>query len=362
VPPPGVVVDHSPASTRTYVGSPSLAVLPDGTYVASHDLFGSGTTSDKTVVFASRDRGVTWSRLAEIDGQWWSTLFVHDRALYLIGTTRELGQVAIRRSNDGGRSWTTPDGPRTGLLTPNKGFHCAPTPVVEHAGRIWRAFEDTRGGSGTERWKAVVVSAPDKADLLDAKSWTFSHDVQGSTTWLDGKFANWLEGNVVVTPDGRLFDILRVNTKSNTEHAALVHVAPDGVATSFDPAADFVDFPGGSKKFTIRYDPRSKIYWTLADVLPRGYEGDHTDDVRNTLALVSSPDLAHWTERSVVLHHADLHKHGFQYADWQIDGDDLVVVVRTAFDDDTGGAHSFHDANYLTFHRIKDFRSAHGSR
>lgn len=37
---PGVIIDHSPASSGRYVGSPSLAVLPDGTYVASHDFFG----------------------------------------------------------------------------------------------------------------------------------------------------------------------------------------------------------------------------------------------------------------------------------------------------------------------------------
>lgn len=29
---PGVVIDHSPASSKSYIGSPSLAVLPDGTY------------------------------------------------------------------------------------------------------------------------------------------------------------------------------------------------------------------------------------------------------------------------------------------------------------------------------------------
>ena len=50
-------------------------------------------------------------------------------------------------------------------------------------------------------------------------------------------------------------------------------------------------------------------------------------------------------------------RHGFQYVDWLFDGDDLVVVSRTAFDDAEGGAHNYHDANYLTFHRVKDFRS-----
>jgi hypothetical protein len=78
--------------------------------------------------------------------------------------------------------------------------------------------------------------------------------------------------------------------------------------------------------------------------------------IRNTLALVSSPDLRSWTERAVILHHLDRARHAFQYVDWLFDGDDLIAVSRTAYDDDTGGAHTAHDANYLTFHRIVGFR------
>jgi hypothetical protein len=44
---------------------------------------------------------------------------------------------------------------------------------------------------------------------------------------------------------------------------------------------------------------------------------------------------------------------GFQYADWQFDGDDLIYLVRTSYD----GGHNYHDANRITFHRIEDFRT-----
>ena len=73
---PGVIIDHSPASTQRFIGSPSLAILPSGSYVASHDFFGPGTPNNQTVVFASKDKGLTWTRLAELKGQWWSSLFV----------------------------------------------------------------------------------------------------------------------------------------------------------------------------------------------------------------------------------------------------------------------------------------------
>jgi len=39
-----------------------------------------------------------------------------------------------------------------------------------------------------------------------------------------------------------------------------VRISDDGKSASFDPARDHIDFPGGAKKFTIRYDERTKRY------------------------------------------------------------------------------------------------------
>src|SRR5262245_14124619 len=75
---PGVVIDHVPAASGTYVGSPSIAILPTGEYIASHDLFGPQSNEHKsatTRIFRSRDRGESWSHVADIDGAFWSTLF-----------------------------------------------------------------------------------------------------------------------------------------------------------------------------------------------------------------------------------------------------------------------------------------------
>jgi hypothetical protein len=63
---------------------------------------------------------------------------------------------------------------------------------------------------------------------------------------------------------------------------------------------------------------------------------------------------------SVVLLHPDSEKHAFQYVDWLFEGDDIIAVSRTAYDDGQGGAHRAHDANYLTFHRIANFRQSAG--
>ncbi|HYW78576.1 MAG TPA: hypothetical protein VE890_03330, partial [Thermoguttaceae bacterium] len=128
---------------------------------------------------------------------------------------------------------------------------------------------------------------------------------------------------------------------------------------SFDPTTDFVDLPGGAKKFTIRFDSQSKAYWSLVNpAMPIArLQQRKATSIRNTLALMRSTDLKHWEMRCLLLYHPDVAKHGFQYPDWQFDGDDLIAAIRTAYDDGLGGAHNFHDANFLTFHRFVDFRT-----
>lgn len=355
---PGVVIDHSPAATKQYIGSPALAVLPDGTYVVSHDFFGPGSTRDRTVVFASADRGTTWRRRAEITGQWWSSLFTHRGALYLVGTSKEYGHAVIRRSTDGGATWTTPADADSGLLLADGKYHTAPVPVVAHGGRLWRAMEDAMGpGPWGQHFRAFMMSAPEDADLLRAASWTSSNRLGRDPSWLDGRFNGWLEGNAAVTPAGKVVNLLRVDCPPEGDRAALVEVSDDGRRVTFDPGSGFLRFPGGSVKFAVRFDPASKHYWSLGSIGWEAHKERRPGQVRNTLALVRSPDLRDWSVRAVVLHHPDVTKHAFQYVDWLFDGDDLIAASRTAYDDGLGGARNEHDANFLTFHRVAGFRT-----
>lgn len=355
--PPGIVVAHSPATTRQYLGSPSLAILPDGSLAASHDFFGPGSTSDTIHVHGSRDRGATWQRLSETKG-FWSSLFVHRRALYLLGTSRQDGFVVIRRSTDGGCSWTDPNTPGTGLLLADGRYHCAPMPVIEHDGRLWRAMEDTSGPGGWGSYfQSFMMSVHADSDPLDRRNWTFSNRLGRDPRWLDGQFGGWLEGNAVVTPDGGVVNVLRADFRKPDELAAVISVSADAKAASFDPAHGFIAFPGGCKKFTIRRDPRDGTYWSLANWVPASQRGGNVERTRNTLALLHSADLRRWDVRCVLLHHPDRERHGFQYADFQFDGPDLLGLVRTASDDAAGGAHSAHDANFITFHRWSNFRT-----
>ena len=59
---PGVVIAHSPKSSRVFLGSAGIVVLSDGAYLAKHDEFGPGSTektSAVTRVYRSTDRGRT---------------------------------------------------------------------------------------------------------------------------------------------------------------------------------------------------------------------------------------------------------------------------------------------------------------
>lgn len=361
--PPGTVICHYNQQDSIYVGSPSLCILPDDTYIASHDEFGPGsssTTAAVTRIYRSEDRGEHWRPVTRLDGQFWSNLFVHRGILFLMGTDKEHGNLIIRRSEDRGNTWSSPIDSITGLLRTGE-YHTAPMPVISYRGRIWRAVECARSNTDIwgKRYSAMIISAPDSADLLQAASWSVTDSLPYDSTYLDGKFGAWLEGNAVVTPDGNVADLLRVDYAPGPEYAALIRLRDSVSFDPFDPEKDFVRMPGGAKKFTVRYDSLSGRYWSLVNYVTQEWAGKQNPAwVRNTLALSSSPNLQEWTVHRTVLHHPDIAKHGFQYADWLFDGNDIVLLSRTAYDDNGTGAHNCHDANYMTFHRIKNFRKA----
>jgi len=362
---PGSVVAHSPARTRIYLGSPGLLVLPDGTYLAKHDEFGPGSNEKDnaiTRVYRSTDRGATWQQIVRVEKLFWASLFYHRGAVYMMGSSagHRHGYAVIMKSEDGGETWTTPDDENSGRLFADRSYHTAPVPVVLHDGRLWRAMEDEQGDE-RKRWsrtfRAFMMSAPEEADLLKASSWTSSDRLGHKAEYLGGRFGGWLEGNAVVTPGGEILNILRVDYRILPERAAIIRYSADGNTSYFDPERDFIAFPGGCKKFVIRRDPRDPTrYWALSNPTLPQHAGYSVERARNTLALLTSTDLREWTIKTVLLYHPSIGNHAFQYPDALIDGDDLLVLSRTAYDDGIGGAHREHDANFITFHRFGNFR------
>jgi hypothetical protein len=138
---------------------------------------------------------------------------------------------------------------------------------------------------------------------------------------------------------------------------ALAEVSADGRMEGFDPARCIVTMTGGSVKFTVRRDPRTGEYWAITNALSRDEAPANQGIVGNTLAPVRRRDLGHGTMSRLLWHHDDQKHYGSQYVDWVFDRNDLVAAARTADDDPTGGAHDFHDANLLTFFRVKNFQA-----
>ncbi len=363
---PGAIVYHVPARTMKYVGSPGIVILPDGTYLAKCDLFGPASNEyvrPTTLVFSSIDGGNTWSFKSGVKGLFWASIFHHCGSTYMMGTSRCMGHAVIVKSDDGGESWSTPRDDKSGLIIKDWS-HTAPVPVVVHEGRLWRAMEKTSGPFPWDRrFSAFMASAPEDANLLRADSWTLSERLAFDQAWLVGRSPLcdwprvWLEGNAVEAPDGGIVDVLRIDQCGEKELAAIVRIGPGGREASFDPANGFIEFPGGAKKFTIRHDPRTDRYWTMANAGPESCSGGRDPfKVRNAQTLISSSDLVNWKIERTILHHPDVKRHAFQYVDWVFEGNDIILVSRTAFDDGMGGAHDFHDANFLTFHRVRNFR------
>jgi hypothetical protein len=223
-------------------------------------------------------------------------------------------------------------------------------------------MEEVVGSKWGMNYRPFVMSAPVNSNLLLASSWTASNRIVPQASWLGKTFGGFLEGNIVVDRNGQIVNMLRVHQPGYGEKAAIIRISADGRSATFNPATDFVNFPGGTKKFTVRYDATSGKYWALTNHVPQQFQGAaNPERTRNTLALVVSSDLTNWQVDRIVLQHHEVSTTGFQYADWHFDGSDLIAVIRTAFQDSTGRkTPNAHDANFLTFLRVKNFRSPLG--
>jgi len=363
---PGTLITRSLEPKNIFITNPSITILPDGDYLAACTgaYRVTGTTAGVSF-FLSSDKGVTWKTQSINNGAMsYQNLFVHNGTLYLMGTSGVQKDVIIRKSTDKGVTWTYPTNSTDGILLTGQ-YHSAPVPIVVYNGRIWRAFETNVEG---EDKTAFVMSAPENSDLMNAANWTVTNALSYQTSWISGNgksFKQWLEGNAVVDKNGNIVNVLRVDEETYGGVAAIATVTGT-TQLSFNPTTDIINFPGGGKKFTIRYDSVSDLYWTMSDAefdvdreaTQAGIysSGTHCGLLRNRLVLMSSPDLRNWTIKDTLISRDNPFLNGFQYVDWQFDGNDLVAVSRTAFQDERGLPVRQHDANYFLFHRFSNFR------
>ena len=334
-----------------YLCSPSLVKLGDGTLLASMDVFEGGGPQNLTLIFKSVDNGDTWSYLTELFPCFWGKLFVHRDAVYMLSMSTEYGDLLIGKSADGGETFTTPTViARGSCLTKAAGFHKAPMPVIEAKGRLWTAVD--YGSWGTGGHASSILSIDVNDDLLCAENWTYTYPTPYNPDWegaVKGHSSGCLEGNAVVTPEGDIVNMLRYQTNGcepSYGRSVLLKVNPDNLDEPLK-LHKVVDFQGNLSKFDIVYDEVSKHYVSIIT-------GDADNQGRNLLSFAASANLYDWKTICPLIDYTndDPKKIGFQYISLIIDGNDILYLSRTAFNE----AHNFHDANYSTFHKIINFR------
>ena len=367
---PGVIVNylHPDDDYYTFSGrclcSPEIVKLPDGTLVASMDVFKALFPQNLTLLFSSDDMGKSWKYLSELCPCFWGSMFVVGNELYMMGCSTEYGDLLVGKSSDGGKTWSNPTviARGTGKLLEG-GCHKAPCVVTEYNGRIYTSLE-YGSWDATKLFASCVVSAPIDADLLAPESWSITppYYLCANRNPKGDRKMGMIEGNIVEIPGEGLFNILR-SAGHKDGHAVVLEIntndpeAPQipNFNDSVDSIEDIgdIDFPSHNSKFEIRYDKVSGKWFALGTW---NYYNHHVAD-RRVLSFFRSDDCKKWVKVMDLLDIRDTckdpSKEGFQYPSFIIDGDDILWLSRTAINEPA----NFHDSNYTTFHIIKNFRT-----
>jgi len=234
------------------------------------------------------------------------------------------------------------------------------------------------------------------------------------------------EGNAVAGPDGSGAPGVWILPKlSGQPYTARIKIdrgtqgSLSVLLAKWNGPDDLVYLPGAEKKFTAQYVAAAdggpgKFYAVTSPVLPIYASGtlvlnsgtaatttadvndpatqaafhsssyERPDVTRNTGAIYSSKDLKSWTLERVFIHSNNVEltnpaeygkpREGFHTFSFAVDGDDMLIVSRTAADIGAlapatidYNAHTFSfgnrwprrslDTNLLTFHRVKNFRT-----
>lgn len=346
--------DEAYAFSGRYLCSPSLLKHPDGYLLASMDVYAGKHPQNLTLIFRSDDGGESWRYVSELFPCFWGKMFLCGGALYMIGVSTEYGDLLIGRSDDGGVTFGEPTVLLRGGNGKNgePGVHKNPQPVVEFAGRLWLSWEWGAWARGYHA--ASVASVPVDCDLLDARNWSFSEPVRYDPELPGlpkGERGDHIEG-MLVEIRGELHNIMRYSMDHLERNWGLVI---DYRVRTDDPEAPLeyagcIEYPCNNSKFAILYDPVSERYLSIGS---RIYDANRTR-ARDLLSLLVSKDCKEWRVAwdEIDGRGIDHETVGFQYVSMEIDGEDLIYQCRTAMN----GAHSYHDSNYATFHRIRNFR------
>jgi hypothetical protein len=382
--------------TRQIAYCPALAICPSGRLVGTMLVCDRRPAGADWLVkaYTSDDGGHSWTPRADfpmVD----AVPFVVGSTVYILGGREDL---KVARSDDWGETWTEAKPLRTGKL-----WYTFPGSIVQSNGRIYMArecrTEPVMHGFPTWILAPVVMSASIDDDLTRPEAWTYSNVLSfqdmlahygkphlfGVPFYEPGLLGHgrtmaksgWGEANLVqisdpdhvwCDPTGRTFHILmRTNSgRSNLACLAKAVEQEDGsievgleTAPSGEPIL-YTPFPGGHIGFVIQHDPVTGLHWLVSNQAtdsmrrvdrldPRHYGMPFNE--RGQLALYFSRNCVDWCFASLLAANDETVRSSY-HGSFVIDGDDLVVMMRTA----DSRATNAHNSNLITVHRVPNFR------
>lgn len=407
------ILAESPNPSDVALYTPSIVRLDSGRLVASYTQTNRKLKQGYTIIVTSDDKGATWQKRAESPTNQ-GRFFTAGGKLYYMATMFYIGPgrnpkgepLCIQRSNDNGVTWSKPS------ALDDRTWHQSATNVLRANGCVYLVWE-RHAIDNIKSWvpgalAPVLMRARETDDLTKPGAWTYASElifqdlIPGykenkldidyfgipfypqsfpRATPLVGRVnfppIGWLESNVVqitdpnhywFDPKGRTFHLFARAHTGLTNYGALAKVVEnnDGtMTTSLETVPSgkkmlFVQIPGGHMRFHIEYDAKTKLYWLLGtqstdsmtriEKMPKDRYA-RPDNERNRMVLHFSKNMIDWCFAGVVAIGPGA-KHARHYACMAIDGEDLVIVSRSA----DSRAPNAHDGNLVTFHRVTNFR------
>lgn len=329
------IVARSDDPAHRYFSNPDLAFDDQGLLLL-WDTFGGDFA-----IHLARPRETGWAIVDEFPDSMHSHLIhLPEQGLHLV---IGVNQRTRPRSLD---LWWSADGDLWAgpiELFGSADFHAGSTPWAIHDGRLFVPFEIQNTGQwGSYTHGCVHAALTD--DLRRPGSWTLVQQRVPWTIFPGCSHCGALEGNLVVAPDGELYNLLRIPAYNRLGRARWN-------GHSFDWLGLVQGVHNQSKpELFATSDGR---WFCLANGWPARASSGAPHAQRNALGLweATEPDLSRWRFVRVVAsdHNPD---HAFSYVAALIDPDDGLWIAERHGDDQTK---SYHDTNCIAVRRKPEF-------
>lgn len=330
-----------------FMGSPSLVRAKDGSLIAGMDYFKGKGAQNLVTLFKSRDDGKSWSHLCDLMPFYWGSIFSHNDELYMMGLTTEYGHLQIIKSVDCGETWSAPVTLFYGsnMLCRTGGMHRAPMQMVKHNGRLYTTCE--YGSWGRTTHSPAVISIDENDDLMVPENWSCTGFLPFEGKWAEEAVekGDTIEGNVVVAPDGQLYEFLRWKIGEFLK----LKIDADDPEKSLEYSS-IIKAPVSNSMFRIIPYKGKYLLFTNRKTETAEKISPDVHSYRNVLSVYISDNLEEFTLVKDIFNYENSRAEeiGFQYPVVVPDDDGFIMVVRSAFN----GADTYHNSNYMLFLKL----------